>query len=67
MQVTVELDKNDIPRAALSACLESHTVRELKWWFLCWGIKTSTTIRKAQVMDIVLHQGIGWEMMEVDS
>ena len=30
--VTVELDENDIPGAALSAPLERHTVPQLKWW-----------------------------------
>jgi len=30
--VTVELDENDIPGAALSSPFERHTVPELKWW-----------------------------------
>ena len=49
--VMVELDKNDIPGAALSAPLQSHTVPELKWWLLCRGIKPSTSLKKVQQMD----------------
>ena len=32
--VTVELDENDIPGAALSSPFERHTVPELKWWLM---------------------------------
>ena len=33
--VVVELGENDIPGAALSAPLQSHTVPELKRWLVC--------------------------------
>ena len=37
--VVVELTEDDIPGAALTEPLESHTVYALKWWLLCHGIK----------------------------
>ena len=46
MAMSVELD--DIPGAALKEPLESHTVHELKWWFLCRGEKAPTSWKKAQ-------------------
>lgn len=46
--MSIELGEEDIPGAVLKEPLESHTVRELKWWLLCWGEKAPTSWKKAQ-------------------
>ena len=49
-QGTVELNDTDIPEAHLSEPFEAHNVAALRWWLLCRGIKTPTSLRKHQII-----------------
>ena len=47
----VQLTEHDIPGALLNEPLESATVPQLKWWLLCRGIQSSSTVRKPELIN----------------
>ena len=49
--VPVELTEEDIPGASLEEPLDNHNMAALRWWLLCHGITSSTSTRKAQLID----------------
>ena len=53
--VVVELTEDDIPGAALSEPLDSHTMPALKWWLLCRGIKVPSSWKKTTVDNKVIQ------------
>ena len=40
------LTEDDIPSASLSEPLDKHTVSALRWWLLCRGINSPTSLKK---------------------
>ena len=52
--IVVELTEDDIPGAALSEPLESHTVPSLKWWLLCRGTKTLPSWKKQRGRQVLV-------------
>ena len=46
----VELNKKDIPGAAISELFECHTIPALQWWLLCRGVKAPTAWKNNQLI-----------------
>lgn len=65
--IVIKLTEDDIPGAALTEPLESHTVVALKWWLLCRDIKVPTSWKKSRIIARIREakeQGI--EVVDVD-
>ena len=52
----VELTEDNIPGARLTGAMDGYTMSELKWWFLCCGVKApnSWNKKKANFKVIIL-------------
>ena len=61
---SVELNYTDIPGAHLDEPLEAHNVAALRWWLLCRGIKVTTSLRKRQIIDVIVFQSQSLQPMQ---
>ena len=49
--VTVEMDEAFVPGAQLEEPLEVHRVAVLRMWLLCYGVESSSALKKPQLIE----------------
>ena len=51
MDLSMELDEDDIPGAKLEEPLEKHNKQALRWWLQCHGITPKQSSKKQELLD----------------